>query len=327
MPDRNEDKPVRFGIIDIGTLKVKCAVFELGSGGTIREILRSNILTCFGLDMDKNNNRVQEKFLQKTIGELHRCKREFKKLGVERTHAVSTHILRVARNANDVLSAIRSATDLSIDVISQQREAQLLFSAALTDFADRDEQYIVIDVGGGSVQVLIGFPDDEPEIHLLDTGTQILHERFTHHPHNPQSRNSPGDIRALTTFLKQKNHNLPRDLRFPLVYGSSNVIDVMKAISLPLESFLGSPSHPFKTTPGRLREFVNYILPLTFEEREQRYTVQTGYLWGIDKAFTNVAIMAEHFGSATIIPSNANIGRGLALELLQAHSHPSNSSP
>jgi exopolyphosphatase/guanosine-5'-triphosphate,3'-diphosphate pyrophosphatase len=82
--------------------------------------------------------------------------------GVEDFLAFATSAVRDAKNGDDVLARIRERTGTDIKVLSGENEARLTFLAARRWFGWSSGRLLVIDIGGGSLEVAAG-PDEEPE--------------------------------------------------------------------------------------------------------------------------------------------------------------------
>ncbi len=146
----------RYAVVDIGTLKVKLQVVEASSRGKIKTIEQSNNLTCLGCHTEENNNRPMPENLERCSQELIRCKEVLQKLRVDEARVVSTHALReMGKIGKEVAADLEKKTGFKIEVISAQEEAELFYRAVLRDFKS-DEDFTIMDVGGGSVQILIG---------------------------------------------------------------------------------------------------------------------------------------------------------------------------
>jgi exopolyphosphatase/guanosine-5'-triphosphate,3'-diphosphate pyrophosphatase len=298
-----------YAVIDIGTIKVKFFIASPSNSG-LHEIYSSSVLTCFGCGMTENKGYVEEARLQDTINELKRCKRILKKYKVKKSRVVSTHALRRAKNRKVIVKKIKNETGFDVINISQKEEAELFFKAALRDFP-KSSRYAVLDIGGGSVQILVGNPGKLDKIHMMQTGAQYLHEKFTNDPHNPKSFTRTEDIENMKKHIISQLLPLDKGLKAPVVYGSTNIIDLMKAVNVPLKSFEKSKTHPYKTYARYLNTFIEKITPLSYEKREEKYKFQRGYMWGVDKAFLNVTTISGYLNSPFIIPSNANIAKGI----------------
>ena len=307
---------VNYAVIDIGTLKVKFLVAQVLGIGEIKEVYFSNNLTCFGCNMDETGGYISEKNLQATINELLRCKKILKELDVAKFKVVSTHALRNAKNREEVKKQMEERTGFQIDNISQDQEALLFFQAVMSGFPDKQNDFTVVDVGGGSVQVLIGNKNNLKFVHRMQSGGQFLHENFTKNPHREDSFTTEEDIENMRKYLLEQLMSVPAGLKTPIIYGSTCIIDLMKAMNIPLESYPESKTHPFKTYANALEEFIKKVLPLSYKEREQNFPFQYGYVWGIDKAFLNIATLAEKIESPFIIPSNANVSQGILYSMV-----------
>lgn len=228
---------------------------------------------------------------------------------------VSTHALRRAKNRIQVIERIRRETGLEVENISSEAEAALFFQAVLKDFPAH-RTYALVDMGGGSMQVIIGRRGRPEQMHLLPIGSATLHEKFTHNSLDESSFNTAEDIEHMKEYILEQLMPVKPASGLPIIYGSTNVIDLMKAIKLPLDNHADSQTHPYKTYAPCLEDFIAKVLPLTFAEREARYDFQKGYMWGIDKAFMNITTLAERLGSPYIIPSNANLAEGLVYSMI-----------
>ena len=169
---------MKVGVIDIGTLKVKFLVGNLGFREEFQTIYQSNTLTRLGVRMHLNNNRPFPRYLSQTIKELKRCKKIVKKEKIEKIRVVSTHALReMGEKGWEIAEQIRKEVGFNVEIISQDAEAELFFNAVIKDFkTDRD--FAVVDVGGGSVQIVIGNKKKMKNKYLLKTGPTYLFDKF-----------------------------------------------------------------------------------------------------------------------------------------------------
>lgn len=302
-------------MIDIGTVKAKCLVASFDRTGRLCTDYSSATLTCFGCDMV--NDSISNENLERTIAELQRCKQILDKEDVCAYRVVSTHAMRRAKNRVAVTERILRETGFVVDNLSSEQEAALFFRAALQDFPPA-QRYAVVDMGGGSMQVIIGRRSRPEQMYLLPTGSVSLHEKFTRNPQLETGFNTPEDISRMRKYILTRLKPVPLGDGLPIIYGSTNVLDMMQAVGLPLEHHPDSASHPYRTHAAHLDTFIETVLPLTFAEREARYPFQKGYMWGIDKAFLNITALARRLGSPYIVPTNANVAQGLVYTMARS---------
>lgn len=307
--------PKRFAVIDIGTLKVKLQIVERGKNHGLKTIDQSTVLTCLGVRMSENGNKPLPEYLAQTLEELKRCKGVLEEKHVDRIRVVSTHALReMGPVGEEIARKIRSDVGLPVEIISQQEEAELFYRAVLRDFKTTDD-YTVVDVGGGSVQILIGNKKKLKRFYLLKMGPSYLHDRFTPR-HEGTDFPSRKEIRAMKKYILNQLSPVPKNLKTPIVYGSSSIIDVFKTLGLKLDKFSDSPSHPYKTSLSEMESFLERVIPIPYDTREEMFKYpQRYYMWGIDKAFLDIVTLGRQVGAPYIVPSNANINQGLLLSL------------
>jgi len=303
-----------YAVIDIGTLKVKFLIASVSASDGFEQVHFSNELTCFGVGLDENQGMVQEKYIQATIQELLRCQRLLKDYKVDGLRVVSTHAMRRAKNKDEIITRILKETGFEVENISQDEEAKLFFKGVISGF-ETDKDYAIVDMGGGSVQILVGNRQELKKAHLIQTGAQFLHDNFTTNPHEETSFTTEADLEKMRCYIIKQLLPLKGIGDLPLIYGSSNIIDMMKVMGIPLEENPESKTHPYLTYSKYLEEFIKKVTPLNYKQRNEKFPFQKGYVWGIDKAFLNIITMSEYFPSSYIIPSNANIAWGLIYQM------------
>jgi exopolyphosphatase/guanosine-5'-triphosphate,3'-diphosphate pyrophosphatase len=129
-----------------------------------------------------------------------RCLDEFRRMAlarrVERTLAVATSAIREAENGAEFLRRAREESGLSVRVISGREEARLIHLAVSRHVELQSEKALLIDIGGGSVELTVG---DSSRIHYatsLKLGFLRLHGRFV--TSNPMNRR---EARTLNAFV------------------------------------------------------------------------------------------------------------------------------
>jgi exopolyphosphatase/guanosine-5'-triphosphate,3'-diphosphate pyrophosphatase len=306
---------MKIGVIDIGTLKVKLLVTEISSKGKSTTLHQSNTLTCLGVRMHENHNRPLSQHLKQTTEELKRCQKILEQESVDKFRIVSTHALReMGQAGKEIASQIKNETGLNVEIISQDEEANLFFKAVTKDFKT-NKDLTIADIGGGSVQILIGNKKQLKQKFLLKTGALYLFDNFSPR-HKGTDHPTRNEIRQMQTYIMQELSKIPEGTKTPLIYGSSCIIDVFKAIGLKLEKYHLSPRHPYRVSTSEIERFLKEVIPMPYDQREKKYNFyQKYYMWGIDKAFLNILSLCKKQSSPFVIPSNSNINEGLVMSL------------
>ena len=169
----------RYAAIDIGTVTCRMLVVDVGESG-LHELTREYAITNLGEGVDATGELKPEaidRVVRAIDGFLAvRDSLSTSDHPVIRTVAVATSAARDARNAADFAACLRER-GIELSVIPGAREAALSFSGASIDFSG--ERLMVVDVGGGSTEVVMGMGGAEPVCaHSFNVGCRRVTEKF-----------------------------------------------------------------------------------------------------------------------------------------------------
>jgi len=115
--------------------------------------LRESVRLASGLD---EHNRLSDEAIARAITVLKRFGERLAGFSPARVRAVATNTFRVAANIADVLPQAQQALGFPIAVISGREEARLIYSGVANELPPSAENRLVIDIGGGSTELIIG---------------------------------------------------------------------------------------------------------------------------------------------------------------------------
>ncbi len=147
----------RVASIDIGTNTILLLIAAVGQG-KISPLLDMETVVRLGEGIDKNgilSRAAMERGLQTLSQYQERCRA----MKVQEIFAAGTSALREAKNSSEFLTSVKEKLDLSIDVISGEEEARLSFWAVARDLNRRGKPLLVVDIGGGSTEFILGEDD------------------------------------------------------------------------------------------------------------------------------------------------------------------------
>jgi len=144
---------MRVAVVDIGTNSTRLLVAEAGDGAP-RELERESIVTRLGEGVDANG-RLGEEPQRRVFEVLAGYAQAIERHGAERRTAVMTSAVRDAANGGEFADAVRERFRLDGRTLSGDEEARLTFLGA-TAARDEDGALLVIDIGGGSTELVIG---------------------------------------------------------------------------------------------------------------------------------------------------------------------------
>ena len=169
----------RYAAIDIGTVTCRMLVVDADESG-LHELAREYAITNLGEGVDATGELKPEaidRVVRAIDGFLAvRDSLSTPDYPVVRTVAVATSAARDARNAAEFAARLRER-GIELSVIPGSREAALSFSGASIDFSG--ERLMVVDVGGGSTEVVMGMGGAEPLCaHSFNVGCRRVTEKF-----------------------------------------------------------------------------------------------------------------------------------------------------
>ncbi|NJK91874.1 MAG: hypothetical protein HC904_08640 [Blastochloris sp.] len=146
--------PFRAAILDLGSNSIKFMLAEQ-RGGTLRIHREQAVTTRLGASLALTG-KLSASSIDATLEVLRQCKAQADAYGARTLLAVGTSALRSARNSQDVLSPARKILGRPIEIISGKKEGELVYAGASSNPRWSTRPVLVIDVGGGSVEFVLG---------------------------------------------------------------------------------------------------------------------------------------------------------------------------
>ncbi len=179
----------RVAAIDCGTNSVRLLVAEAvdaaGAGAsTFVEVDRDLHLTRLGQGVDATG-RFDPQALARTLDAVADFAARIRRAGADGVRFVATSAARDASNRAEFFAGVRDRVGVDAEIISGDEEARLSFAGALSVARDVAWPVLVMDIGGGSTELVLGEPDaaGAPVVRAarsLDVGSVRLRERFLH---------------------------------------------------------------------------------------------------------------------------------------------------
>lgn len=160
--------------IDIGSNTTRLLVAE-PEEGQLRKAMEQRAYTRIDKRAKRNGSITQEKIHE--IGEVVATQvRLAEELGAEVIKAVATAAIRDARNRDEVVQAIAEVSGVEVEVLSEEEEGRLSFLGATKTLGHPASGRIgVVDVGGGSSEIILGtVSDGAKKVHSFPIGSGVL---------------------------------------------------------------------------------------------------------------------------------------------------------
>ena len=172
----------RVAAIDCGTNSVRLLIGQARPGGGFDEIDRRLHLTRLGQGVDATGE-FHPDALARTMAALDDYATRIADAGADRVRFVATSAARDARNRDAFFDGVRARLGVDAEVIAGKEEALLSFTGALSAIPDAPGPVVVMDIGGGSTELVLGTGGATPTIEAavsLDIGSVRLRERLLH---------------------------------------------------------------------------------------------------------------------------------------------------
>lgn len=262
MSEALQTKPPSFAVIDLGTNTFHLLIAGLNdAAGTLTEIYRSR----YFIKLAENGIEVlSPAALERGMAALRDFRHQINQHNIhgERVIALGTAALRTASNGPAFQRTVREQFGFDIQIISGDREAQLIARGALLAIPPPREKVLIMDIGGGSVEFIIADRDRIYWAQSFPVGVAVLYRQF--HRHEPIAKSEITQVRA---FLLQQLEPLLDALKaFPATHliGAAGTFDVVA-------THLSDPTPTATYAPIDLRKFDGFYRRILATTREERY--------------------------------------------------------
>lgn len=308
---------MRLAAIDVGTNSVHMVVAGATRGGGFEVEDREREVTQIGRGSFVAG-RLQRPAVQATLDALSRMVKLARRRDVDRILCVATAAVREARNGGQFLQAAREACGITPRVIPAEEEGRLIYLAVRAAVALGAEPAMILDIGGGSMQMIVGDKDALRLVVSAPLGALRLQE--THLPTDPPSR---GDLQKLQRHIRKLAAEPLRSvLRYApaRVYGSSGSIHALAQLAA------------LDATGAPLAQLNGASLTLESLERLTRRLrkmslAQRAVLRGLDARRAEIILpgamvlmhVLEALGADRIVITDFGLREGLVTDYVTAH--------
>lgn len=258
--------------IDVGTNSIHMVVVRIQPSLPAFTIIAKDKTTVRLGDRDRQTGNLTEAAMQRALEALKRCQEISKSLNVEQVMAVATSAVREAPNGRAFLQRVETELGLWINLISGPEEARRIYLGVLSGMEFNSQPHIIIDIGGGSTELILGDGQEPRSLSSTKVGAvRLTTERVTTDPiSNIEFQSLQAYIRGM---LERSIEDLQAHLRpgeRPRLVGTSGTIETLAILHAREKlGVVPSPLHGHSLTLKELREVVNRLRRLNYAERVQ----------------------------------------------------------
>jgi exopolyphosphatase / guanosine-5'-triphosphate,3'-diphosphate pyrophosphatase len=300
--------------VDVGSNSVRLLVAD-ADGDPLQRLMR---ITRLGAGVDETGH-LDDAALERTLSALREFHDVWREHGVDgRVRIAATSAVRDAADRDRFFAGVREATGVDAEVLTGEEEAALAHSGA-TGAVDVDEPAVVLDVGGGSTELVVGAPDGGVAGSVsLQLGCVRLTERLlAGDPPTPEELAAARD--EIVARLDEADERLAtqgtslRDAR--TLVGVAGTSTTLGALHLGLTEYDPTRIHGTRVPTVAVRDLAVQLVGLPAHQRAELGPVQPGREDVLHGGALIIAAVLERYGFHELVVSESDSLDGLVASL------------
>ncbi len=293
---------MKIGIIDLGTNTFNLLIVDAQKNKPFQTLISTKGAVMLGSDgLDKGY--ISDAALDRAFGVLSDFRAQIDQHACTKVFAFGTSALRSAKNAAQFIEKISAELDIQIKLISGDQEAEFIYFGVKEVITFTDENYLILDIGGGSNEFIIANRNELLWKHSFALGGARLLEKFK--PANPITEKQIG---LINEYLDSELFLLKEALKkYPVtkLVGASGAFDTYADVLSCKKTGLPQPKSEFISHIS-LSEFDTIYNLIVKSSREERLKIP-----GLESVRVETIVMAAIFTKFSLTLSGVN-------EVLQA---------
>ncbi len=298
-----------FAGIDIGTNSIRLAVIRLEGGKSTtlavhREVVRLG-------EGEFESNRMTEAAIRRGVLVCSRFADVARGFGATDIIALATSAVREAENREEFIERVREEAKLEVSVISGVEEARLIWLGVSTGIELGEKHAVLIDIGGGSTEVIVGGSAGHIMLDSMKLGAVRLSNQFFKNA----GVVTPEQFAKVMDYVKGVATQPIRRVReqgFDLMLGSAGTITTMASIVSRMHPEMQTGGQRYPTIQySHLKETVMQLCKLTLEERRKVPGMDPGRAEIILGGASILLTLMSEFGAESITVSDRGLRDGI----------------
>ena len=307
----------RVAAIYCGTNSIRLLVADADPAtGELVDLDRRMTIVRLGQGVDRTG-RLAPEALERTFAACREYAAIIKEHGAERLRFVATSASRDAENREDFVRGVLDILGVEPEVITGDQEAEFSFTGAtreLTGRTDLARPYLVVDIGGGSTEFVVG-DEKVRAARSVDIGCVRMTERHLVHGgevSDPPTEEQIAAIRAdIEAALDLAEQTVPlREAR--TLVGLAGSVTTVSAIAQDLPDYDSARIHHSRVSRARVREITEHLLHSTHAERATIPSMHPGRVDVIGAGSLVLLAIMERTGAEEVVVSEHDILDGIA---------------
>ncbi|MGH2787359.1 MAG: exopolyphosphatase [Actinomycetota bacterium] len=302
---------MRVAAIDVGTNSTRLLVAESSPGG-YRSLDRRMMITRLGQGVG-STGLLSSEALDRTFATVAEYAAACGEYEVERMRVTGTSAVRDARNREEFFTGVRRLTGQDPELLTGEQEARATFLGTASDLSS--DGRLVVDIGGGSTELIAGHTEPEALI-SLDVGCVRMFERHLHS--DPPSEGELDELRAdVVAALEEARAVLKVEPTATLV-GVAGTVTQLATLKAGVPVYDPDVTHHAVMSHGDVRLLARRLESLPVDGRRRIPALDPGRADVIVAGAEILLAVMEVFDFPEVLVSERDILDGLVIELLEA---------
>jgi len=302
---------MRVAALDLGTNSTRLLVADVGRPGRPVPLDRRMRITRLGQGVD-GARRLHPDAVARTLAAVDEYKAVMDGFGVDAFRAVATSAARDAANRDDLFDPLARVLGRPPELLSGDEEARLSFLGATSGLGDEHPApYLVVDIGGGSTEFVLG--RDAPEAAVsIDVGCVRITEQFLHSdPPAPDELSAA--VQTVRIHLDDVDRAVPGAGSAATLVGLAGTVTTVAAIEMGLPGYDADAIHHFRLTRDAVEDVFRTLATETAEQRRHNPGLEPGRVDVIVGGAVVLVAVMRHWDHPELLVSEADILDGLVL--------------
>jgi exopolyphosphatase / guanosine-5'-triphosphate,3'-diphosphate pyrophosphatase len=302
----------RIAVMDLGTNSTRLLVADVAADGRLAEVERRTVVTRLGEGVD-SSGRLSSEGSERVIA----CLADYAQIAIgldaTQTVAVATSAVRDAANGTEFREAVGERTGLDLTTISGEEEARLTFLGATAGRQAKHDGTLVVDIGGGSTEYVVGSAGSPPGFHV---STRLGSVRHTERHLSGDPPEPDGMVRLADDAAAIVRAQVPSEVRESVRAGVAvaGTPTSLAAIDQALEPYDPDRVHGYELSLAACERILARLAALPLHERRE---VRGLHPERAPTIVAGVIILVESmraFGLEKVEASEADLLHGAALD-------------
>jgi exopolyphosphatase/guanosine-5'-triphosphate,3'-diphosphate pyrophosphatase len=296
--------------IDVGSNAMRMVIGAADESGQVHPIENVRLPVRLGRDVF-SRGFLEEKTIQQTEEAFSRFRQMAENFEIQHLRAVATSAAREAQNGDILLDRVVRTSGIEIEIIDGEEEARLIHSAVAHALNLRNKHTLLIDIGGGSIEVTLSTGRNIISTDSYNLGTVRLLEKL-----KSRQNSTPRFVRLVREYAEAARYRIEKDLgdeKVQICAGTGGNVEEIGRLRQKL----------FKTESDRcvtlaeLQLLIARLESMSYEERIRKWKLRPDRADVILPASIVLHLIAREAGIRQIAIPNVGLKDGILLDIAE----------